>query len=192
MLETLNNIDVKLFLLLNGHHFDFGDTLMPYFSRMTVWLPLYLITLFLIFKKFGWKGFWILLFIAMSVALTDMLSFHAFKEVFRRLRPCYDPSIAHLVNTLHHKGGGGRYGFVSSHAANVFGVATFTSYLLKNKQFSATIFLWAILVSYSRIYLGVHFPGDIVGGAFLGIIVGWAAYWLQRVLLDKLPPSKKT
>jgi len=190
MLGLLNNLDIKLFLFLNGFHSPFGDTLMPYLSRIMVWLPLHLFTIYLIFRKFHWKGFWVLLFIAVCVTLTDMLSFHAFKEVFHRLRPCYDPSISHLIHTVGKKGGG-LYGFVSSHAANVFGVAMFTSFLLKKKWFIIIIFLWAFLVSYSRIYLGAHFPGDIVGGAFLGMLVGWTVYWLQKILIEQLPPSKK-
>ncbi|HJX32462.1 MAG TPA: phosphatase PAP2 family protein [Thermodesulfobacteriota bacterium] len=190
MLELLNNLDIKLFLSLNGFHCPFWDTLMPYFSRMLVWLPLHLLTVCLIFRKFHWKGLWVLLFIAVCVTLTDMVSFHAFKEVFHRLRPCHDPSISCLVHTVGKKGGG-LYGFVSSHAANVFGVAMFTSFVLKKKWFTVIIFLWAFLVSYSRIYLGAHFPGDIVGGAFLGMLVGWTVYWLQKIIIDQLPPSKK-
>ncbi len=190
MFELLNNLDIKLFLSLNGLRCPFGDTLMPYFSRMVVWLPLHLFTVYLIFRKFHWKGFWVLLFIAVCVTLTDMLSFHAFKEVFHRLRSCYDPSISHLIHTVGKKGGG-LYGFVSSHAANVFGVAMFTSFLLKKKWFTTIIFFWAFWVSYSRIYLGAHFPGDIVGGAFLGMLVGWTVYWLQKIIIDHLPPSKK-
>jgi len=193
MLELLNNLDIKLFLSLNRLHCPFGDTIMPYFSRMSglsVWIPLYLLTVYLIFRKFHLKGFWVLLFIALCVTLTDMVSFHAFKEVFHRLRPCHDPSISHLVHTLSKKGGG-LYGFVSSHAANVFGVAMFTSFLLKKKWFTVIIFLWAFLVSYSRIYLGAHFPGDIAGGVILGMLVGWTVYWLQKILIDHLPPAKK-
>ena len=163
---------------------------MPYFSTMVVWLPLYLFTVYLIFRKFHWKGLWVILFTVMCVALTDMVSFHAFKEVFHRLRPGYDPSIVHLVHIAGKKGNG-RYGFVSSHAANVFGVAMFTGFLLKERWFTIIIFLWAFLVSYSRIYLGAHFPGDIVGGAFLGMLIGWTVYRFQKILIDKLPPAKK-
>ena len=171
MLETLNSIDAQVFLFLNGFHSDFWDPVMWQITKFITWIPLYLVILYLVFKKFKWKGLWILLFIVIVVTLTDMLSFHAFKKVFQRLRPCHDPSLAHLVHMVGNKCGG-YYGFISSHASNAFGVAVFSAFLLKQRWVTALMISWAFLIAYSRIYLGAHFPGDVLCAALLGTVVG--------------------
>lgn len=109
----------------------------------------------------------------------------AFKDVFERLRPCHNPNIASLVHVV--DGCGGKYGFVSSHASNSFALALFIGLLLRKhyKYFLPLMVFWAALVSYSRIYVGVHYPADILGGAILGSLIGIFVYWLMKKLNAK-------
>ena len=175
MLEFLKNIDTQLFVFLNGIHSPAWDKIMWWITGTNSWIPMYAIIVGYIIYKFRWKAIITLIFIAMVVTLTDQISVHGFKEVFQRLRPCHNPELKNIVHLVNNKCGG-KFGFVSSHAANTFGVAFFLSNLFKNKYFSIFIFLWASVVSYSRIYLGVHYPFDILGGAALGSILGFLVY----------------
>lgn len=186
MLESLNHLDTELFIRINQLHGPFFDRLMVYFSATIFWLPLFLVMLYLIIREYKWKTLLALGFIALTVLLADQLSVHAFKNVFERLRPCHHPDlidIVHLVN-----GCGGAYGFVSSHAANTFAIATLLTVLLvrKYKWSGWLLYAWAIVVAYSRIYLGKHYPGDVLFGALLGILIGCITYWLYQIAEKKL------
>ena len=185
MLELLKNIDTQLFIFLNGINSPFWDKIMWWISETTSWIPLYLIIVIYIIYKFRWKAAISLVFIAIAVTLADQISVHGFKEVFQRLRPCHTTELTDIVHLVKNKCGG-KYGFVSSHAANTFAVAIFLSRLIKNKNFSIFIFTWATIVSYSRIYLGVHFPLDILAGALLGSVIGYSVYLLHNFALLKL------
>lgn len=186
MLEFLLEIDKKLFLFLNGMHSETFDGIMWWISGKISWWPFYLALLIYL----GWTRRMqlipIVLFIALSVTLTDQGSVHLFKEVFERLRPCHEPSLQGLVHQVNNKCGGS-YGFVSSHAANVFGIAMLLSLIVRKRWFTAVLFVWAAVVGYSRIYLGVHYPGDVLGGALLGTGIGIGLYYLLRWLLSGLP-----
>ncbi len=184
MIEWLIDIDTQLFLFLNGIHSPTFDTLMFRISGNLIWAPLYIGILYLLFNKYGLKGLWLLLGIALVVTLADQISVHFFKNVFERLRPCHNPEIKELVHTVSRCGG--KYGFVSSHAANTFGVAMFLHLVLSKKWFSISIFLWASLVSYSRIYLGVHYPGDIIVGALLGLTLGKVVHSLYTFIISRI------
>ncbi len=177
MIEKLIELDQQIFLALNGLHNNFFDIVMLWASDKFIWLPLYFFLLFLVFKKLGWKGFYVLIAIAVLIILSDQMSVHLFKNVFHRLRPSHEPALdglVHLVNGYT----GGKYGFVSSHASNVFAIATFMGLLLHKDYKHATLalMLWASFVAYSRIYLGVHYPGDVISGAFLGSAIGIVVY----------------
>lgn len=119
--------------------------------------------------------------------MADQTSVKLFKDVFERLRPCHQPTIAHLVHVVNDHCGG-QYGFVSSHAANTFAFAAFLGgvFAQKVKWFSCVLWVWAAIVAYSRIYLGVHYPGDIIGGALLGILIGRLVYRIFERLSTKI------
>jgi undecaprenyl-diphosphatase len=120
----------------------------------------------------------------LAYAISEQVSVHLFKEVFMRLRPCHEPELAGQVRLVTH-GCGGQYGFVSTHATNSFNLAVLSALLIKRKWFTISVFAWAILVSYSRVYVGVHYPGDILGGAILGGLIGTSVYFLTRKVFGK-------
>ena len=177
MIERLISWDTHLFLWLNSHHTPFWDQVMWFISGKIEWLPLYLILIGYLIYKYKWQAVTIIIAIIISITLADQLAFKAFKQVFERLRPSHNPEIEHLVHLVNNYRGGS-YGFVSNHAANTFALAVFLCLLIRNKLFMAGILLWACLVSYSRIYLGVHYPGDILGGAILGSLIAWLVFYI--------------
>jgi len=188
MLDFILGLDTRLFLFLNGLHSSFWDIIMYEVSEKEFWYPFYGILILVMIWRYRWNAIATLLFIALLITLADQLSVKAFKEVFERWRPTHNPEIKNLVHTV--KGyRGGDFGFVSSHAANTFAMAFFTSKLFANRYYSWGIFIWAAVVSYSRIYLGVHYPLDIFGGALLGIALGYLIFllyfWFGNRYLNK-------
>lgn len=186
----LEQFDWNLFLYLNSHNSPFWDQVMWIISGKLVWAPLYLAIVWLFFRDSGRKTLIIFLFILAAITLSDQLSVHAFKDVFMRLRPCHEPALEGMVHIVNGKCGG-QFGFVSSHAANSFTIALFSLLLLKRRWFTISIISWAALVSYSRVYLGVHYPGDILGGALLGALIGYIVFkaysYTEKNLIVNIP-----
>ena len=172
-LQKILTLDTELFLFLNSFHNQFWDHLMLMITRQETWLPFFLVILYLIIKNYRAKSVLIIIMLSVTILMSDQLSV-LLKETIQRLRPVYDPQIDNLVHNVFRKGG--LYGFVSSHAANSFAIFYFTHRLFRNKGYSVLLFSWALLMSYSRIYLGVHYPLDILGGAVLGWLTGLITY----------------
>ncbi len=182
MIEFLNKLDTDLFLFLNSFHSPFWDKVMLFMSKRWEWIPLYLLLAGWVIYKFRWKSVVIFVVVALLIISSDQVSV-LFKELFQRLRPCHNPGIQNLIHMVNDYCGK-KYGFVSNHAANTFTLASFTSFLFRNKWYSLFIFFWAALVSYSRVYLGVHYPGDILGGMLLGAGLGILFFWLYSRLIS--------
>lgn len=180
MIDQILALDRKLFLFLNSFHTDTWDTIMWWISDKEFWYPLYGIFIVYIIWKYRWNSILTLIFIAILITLADQSSVKLFKEVFERFRPCRPESPIHELVHIVNGHCGGMYGFVSSHAANSLAAATFLFLLFRNKYFSWFIFIWAAVVAYSRVYLGVHYPLDIIGGALLGIGIGHLVFWIYR------------
>lgn len=181
ILDSLIDIDIQLFLFLNGIHSPVFDILFGWITSKLFWIPFYLLLLFFTVLKYKKKTLYIVLFLGLLFLIGDRTSVMLFKDVFERLRPCHNPEIAGLVHIINGKCGG-QFGFLSSHATNSFALALFAGLLLR-KHYKYTLIvmlLWAGLVSYSRVYVGVHYPADILCGAILGSVVGYGVFKLMQ------------
>lgn len=188
MVEKILVYERDLFFMLNGSDSPFLDRFMWLYSGKAVWLPLAAFILIVLLYKKKWReSILILLAIVLVVTFCDQFASHVCKPIFTRFRPTHHPDFMDQVKTVFDYRGG-KYGFISSHAANAFGFATFMSLLFRYRLFTWTIFLWAALTAYTRVYLGVHFISDIVPGAIAGVFFGWLVYWLY-VKARSLVPS---
>lgn len=187
ILAYIEEFDRYLFLLINGMHNPVLDKLMLAASNALWWMPLFIWLLYVLFKSYPGKAFlWVALGIILSITLTDRLSVMAFKEVFLRYRPCHNLEIMdqiHLVKEYC----GGKYGFVSSHATNYAGLGVLFYGLLKFQYpKSYLIFIpWVFIIGYSRVYIGVHYPLDVLGGWILGSVLGYIVLKLIEKPLAK-------
>lgn len=172
--------DKELLLFLNGSHSLFWDGFMSVVTDTKTWIPAAVVLLYIILKNNKpVQGIIILAMLALTVVLADQFSSGFCKPYFARYRPTQDPEIMYFVHVVDGYRGG-MYGFISSHAANTFAVAVFISLLIRNKWLTVMMIGWALLPSYSRIYLGVHYPGDILCGALAGSIIACLTYGLYK------------
>ena len=186
-MEALQQFDASIFTTINSWHALYFDNFMALVTVVATWLPMILMLLFMLYRKKGWrKMLAILLAVGVVILIADQVSASIIKPLVGRLRPSRNPDLQStipLVNGYR----GGMFGFVSSHAANCFGIALFLAFLFKNRAFTWLMIAWASLMCYSRIYLGVHYPGDIVCGAILGVTAAAIVYFLMKWLGKKKP-----
>lgn len=191
-MQTILELDRKLLLFLNGFHTPWLDVAMYYATQTFFWLPLYLLLIYLIIKNYKKQAWLVLLGAAITIVLANEITSSLMKPFFERLRPSQDPSLAGLVHVVNGYRGG-LYGFASSHAANTFGTAIFIVLALSPfYKKTGWIFLWATFMTYTRIYLGVHYPGDILVGALVGLLSGWCAFRISRFLIDRYSRGAKS
>lgn len=187
MLDTLINIDTNIFLALNSLHAAFFDAFMYVFSSRWVWVPTYMVIAAVIIRLFGWRnGIFVILCAATAVALSDQTCASYIRPIVKRLRPANPDNpisaLVHIVNDYR----GGKYGFPSCHAANTFAFATFIALVFRNRWVSMTVVLWAIFNCYSRIYLGVHYPGDLLVGGCIGALYGCLMFGVMSACVKYL------
>lgn len=181
-MERLLELDLEVFLRLNGMHTPLLDTLMVFASSKTAWVPFYVLLVAWVWWRKGWRyAIWLLVGAGLCVLLSDRISVLAFKDTVRRLRPChYLPTLGISVHIPDGEGCWGQYGFVSSHATNVFSVAFFLSLLARRGWLTGVMLVWASWVSVSRVFVGVHYPLDVLCGGLLGALIGLTVYFFTR------------
>ena len=184
-IQQLISLDKELLLQYNGSDSLFWDGFMWIATNMLTWIPLAIGLLYVIFKNNKWKeSLLIIVLLALVITFSDQISFGFCKPYFARFRPTQDPELMYQIDIVNGYRGG-IYGFISSHAANTFGIAIFLSLIIRSWSLGIVLIVWAILNAYSRIYLGVHYPGDILFGTLTGLSVGILMYLLYNFLQIK-------
>lgn len=187
--QRLEEWDKWLFIRLNSQWTNpFFDAVFPYIRNSLFWVPLYLFIFAFILLNYGKKGLWWCLLFLCTVAITDMTGTRVFKEGFERLRPCRDPEFMFHVRLLL-KDCSGSYSFVSNHAANHFGLATFALLTFRGvfRRWMFLAYAWALLIAYAQVYVGVHYPLDVLAGALLGTVAGVLTAWIFHKKWGPIP-----
>lgn len=186
LIEFITEIDTTLFLALNGMNIPWLDPVMWVLTGKFTWLPLYALLLWWLYKRFEWRQATVyLVCVVLTIIIADQVCGGALRGTIGRLRPANlaNPisGMVHIVNDYR----GGNYGFPSCHAANSFGLAVIMALIMRRRWFTWSILAWALLNSYTRIYLGVHYPGDIMVGATVGSLTGWGMYSAARAVINR-------
>ncbi len=186
MNDFLQTLDNKILFAINHHHTPFLDSIMWGLSDTWIWLPFYILIGVVIYKKTGKKALPLILLVALLIVISDQLASTVIKNIFLRLRPSHNPLIEnqlHYVNNYR----SGLYGFVSSHSMNVFSFCFYLLFTLGNKArwLLYMVFAWATAVVYSRMYLGVHYPSDVIVPIFLAVPVAWLVSRIYFFIIKK-------
>lgn len=187
MIEFLKDLDIKLLLEINKHNTPFLDSVMWFASGKLSWMPFYALLLILIIYKYKKQSWWIILLILPLITASDQLAASVIRPLVMRFRPSHEPGLENLLHYVNNYRGG-NYGFVSAHTLNVFSLATYVTIVVKDKikWLPYLLFPWAALVAYSRIYLGVHYPTDVVVPALLGMALGLFFGWVYYRFKHKI------
>lgn len=174
MLDKILDLDTQIFIFLNGLGSETYDGLWLFITKQFNWIPFFVVLLYIIYKKVGVKqSLYLLLFIAVLITFTDQIT-NVFKNGFQRLRPCNTPEINGIIRVVKSSD---TFSFFSGHAANSMAVATFLYFVMKRHyKYFGLLFLWPLIFAYSRIYLGLHYPLDIICGFLCGLILGFVMY----------------
>lgn len=186
MLEFITNIDTQLTLFLNGSDSVMLDAIAVTATKTSTWIPLGILLLYVLMRMKDWKNaLLVILCVAIAITLADQMASGIFKPLVARLRPSHNPELQGVIDLVGDYRGG-KYGFFSSHAANTCAVAVFLSLLFRKRIFSIAICSWVVVNSWTRLYLGVHYVGDITVGLLWGALVGWMMFRLYRLLTLKV------
>ncbi|MDG2085825.1 MAG: phosphatase PAP2 family protein [Flavobacteriales bacterium] len=180
-MDKLQKTDEYLFRLINSTGWQKMDEVMILISSKWIWIPLYIFILYTLYNSFQKDFFKILFSLGILIFLADFGSVQLFKETFQRARPCHLLEGVRVVDSC-----GGPFGFISSHASNSFSIAFFVSLLVRKYWWFVNLFSWAVIIGFSRIYLGVHYPFDILGGMFWGLFVSLLVYYIYKVKIKKI------
>jgi undecaprenyl-diphosphatase len=189
-MEWLQAQDRALLLLINGAHSETEDLVMSLVSDKLMWIPLYVGLLVLLYYVVGWRKLLLLVVImAAVIVVSDQVTSGILKPLVQRPRPCHLDGLKQFVHLGNEGKCGGAYGFASSHAANFFALATYVGYFLRKRYrwFASSLYLIAALVAYSRVYLGVHYPGDVLAGMAVGILAGLLGIFLFKNIAMRIP-----
>lgn len=190
-MDSIIEFDQHLLLLLNGSDSIYWDGIWMCITKVGTWVVFYLSLLYVLFRSYEAKQvFVILLCVGLAILLADQMASGICKPYFQRFRPTHEPALEGLVDIVDgHRGG--KYGFMSSHAANGFAICTFISLIFRYRWLTATMIIYASLSSFSRIYLGLHYPGDILCGGLWGVVSGLIAYGLYAYLISRYFSARK-
>ncbi|RZJ71416.1 phosphatase PAP2 family protein [Flavobacterium sp.] len=190
MIEKLIELDRDLFVWLNSLGSDTYDGFWLAITKFWSWIPIFAIIFYLVFKRLGWRHALLILgCIALLITITDQTTNHIFKNVFQRLRPGNNPEIADLIRAVQKRSS---FSFISGHASNSMAVAFFCYRVLHPYiKYMGFFFLWPLIFAYSRIYLGLHYPGDILAGYTWGILMGFLMTYLYAYLRNRFFPEQK-
>lgn len=194
LLQPILELDKELFLFFNGLHNNYWDTMIILITRQETWIPFFASILYFIIKNYRSKALLIAIGLALLITATDQFS-NVIKDSVQRLRPTHDPLISHLVHIFFGKGG--QFGFISAHAANSVAILVLTSRIFKNRTYYFITLAWVLMFCYSRVYVGVHYPLDLICGGLVGWLIGWALFRMvmfveNRFFFGRSPKIEKT
>lgn len=189
MFDKILQFDTQLTLLLNGSDSQWLDQFALVSTATITWIPLATLLVYVLVRNNKWENFLIVVLgIALAITLADQMASGICKPLVARLRPTQDPALAHVIDIVGDYRGG-RYGFFSSHAANTCAVATFLALLFRNRALTIALYSWSLLNCWTRVYLGVHYVGDLLVGVLWGVFVGWVVYKLANMCFHKFAPQ---